>query len=76
MVLIAKNAIAAILIVTILISMIGTWAALSSMNGNGYREAPIKQDTSKASGKVSLDLVPPPAPAVATGEVALNLVES
>ena len=78
MVVFPKNAIAAILIVTILISVLGTWAALSSLagTGTGYRGTPVKEDTSKASGRVALDLRPPPAPAIATGEVALNLIES
>jgi len=76
MVVIPKNAIAAILIVTILISVLGTWAALTSLAGTGYREVPVNKNTPTATGRVALDLRPPPAPAIATGEVSLNLVES
>ena len=72
MTLISKNVMATLLIITILISVVGTWAAISSLMA--YREVPVAEGTPEASGKVSVYVLPPPAEA--TGKVTVTVLPS
>ena len=68
---ISKNIMAALLIITMLISVIGTWAAINSMIP--YEELPVaKEPTPVTSGKVSVYVLPPP-PEI-TGKVTVNVL--
>ena len=71
---ISKNLIAVLLIATILISVAGTWIALSSLNPATYEEVTsAKEDLDQATGRVSVYVT---RPAELTGRVTVNVVES
>jgi len=73
MVVIPKNVVAVLLLVTILVSVIGTWAALSTLTPTTFQRAPTPMDTSQVTGKVTVYVMPPPPEA--TGEVIVDVVE-
>ena len=73
----SKNVLAALLIVTIIISVFGTWTALSSLVP--YQGVPQAEDISTASARVSVDYMVtpnlPPEPDYSDAEVNVNLVD-
>ena len=69
---ISKNVLAALLILSIMVSALGTWAALSSLAGN---QIPVSgEDGSSASGRVTVYVTPPPVET--EGKVLVEVVES
>lgn len=72
----SKNVLAALLIVTIIISVVGTLTALSSLTP--YEDVLIaERDLSETAGKVSVYVLPPPVePVVMTGKVTVNVATS
>ena len=74
MAVVSKNLIAVLLIITILISVAGTWIALSSLNPATYEEVTsAKEDLDQTTGRVSVHVI---RPAQLTGRVTVNVVES
>ena len=73
----SKNVLAVLLILTVIISLVGTLTVLSSLFP--YQEVPVS-DMSQASGEVTVYLLPPEPPVgppvETTGEVTLNLITS
>ena len=67
-----KNVLAALLVITIVISVFGTWITLSSMVS--YEEIPAAEEfTNSRTGRVRVVAWSPPVSEVA-GKVAVNLV--
>jgi len=67
----SKNLLAVLLIVSVIISIVGTIAAINTLGT--YKVAPVKQvDQSGATGKVSVFV--PPQPVDTTGKVLVNVV--
>ncbi len=62
-----KNMLAILLIITMIVSMIGTMAAISSLLPK--QPVPVVEDLSTSTGKVSVYLEP--APIVTTGKVTV-----
>ncbi|UCD03358.1 MAG: hypothetical protein JSV63_01845 [Candidatus Aenigmatarchaeota archaeon] len=64
-----------LLVITLIISFIGTLAAISSFT---YRDIPVvEKDLSQTSGKVSVYVLPPPPPpAETTGKVSVYVLPS
>ena len=77
---IPKSVILALLFITLLISVLGAWTVLDSMNSK-QRVTYIRQFKSSDSGMVSLTVldpnapIPPPKVTQATGEVAITVYE-
>lgn len=67
----SKNILAVLLIITIMVSVIGTMAAISSLLPK--KPVPVVEDLSVTSGKVSVYLQE--TPIELTGKVTVNLVE-
>ena len=73
MALISKNIMAALLLITIIISAVGTWAAISSLAP--YEEVPVVIEPNPVTGgRVSAYVRGPPP--VLTGEVTVNVLPS
>ncbi len=68
----SRNLLAVLLVLTMIISLVGTLAALGSLMSGGYKETPVGEPTSQTSGKVSV-YVPPELTA---GRVVVNLLPS
>ncbi len=64
-----KNLLAILLLITMIISFMGTLAAISSLIN--YRQVPVSADTGQSVGKVSVYVTP--APPEVTGKVTVNL---
>ena len=68
----SKSVIFVLLFITLIISFIGTLAAISSFT---YREVPVfQEENTQSSGKVSVYVVPPPVEI--TGKVSVNVLPS
>ena len=76
---ISKNILAALLILTIVVSVFGTINAMNSLSN--YQQIPLSgtDDLSQSSAEVTVYVKPPPkappSPVSITGEVFVNLVE-
>lgn len=71
---ISRNLMAVLLLITILMTTIGTWAALISLSEMEYTDVPTEPiDPTAQTGRVSVYLVPPPMSL--TGNVSLNLID-
>ena len=77
---IPKGIILVLLIVTVLISVLGTWTVMDQLTGMRVPYTP--QEKASAKGIVAIKLIdpdapapPPPEPALATGDVALQIIE-
>jgi len=71
---ISKNILATLLIITLVITAVGTWIALSSMTS--YGETPVDKTVNGATGKVSVYLLSPPKTGAATGRVTVTLLDN
>ena len=70
---VSKNILSALLFVTIMISLLGTWIAISAIISQ--QEVPVTAgDRTLASGRVAVYVMPEPAKA--TGKVVLNLEDT
>ncbi len=66
----SKNVLAVLLVVTMLVSLIGTMAALTSLT---YKEVPVSQENpGQTDGKVSVYLLP--SPVDTAGKVSVNVL--
>jgi hypothetical protein len=65
-----RNVITVLVAITMVISLVGTMAAIAAVSGYGSQHPPSNEDT----GKVSVYLLPEPAPV--TGKVSVYLDSS
>ena len=65
-----KNMLAVLLIITIIISFMGTLAAITSLTK--YKTASVYQDKTEVDGKVSVYVIPPPVET--EGKVAVTVL--
>lgn len=72
---ISRNTLFVLVILTLLISVLGTWTVISQINAVPSTHQATSQS---GSGEVSFSLAPPPPPATdgATGRVAFQLSKS
>ncbi len=66
---VSRTTIFVLVILTLLISILGTWTVLSQLNA----ATPVAADRTTASGQVSFEITPPPVTAAATGQVAFEI---
>jgi hypothetical protein len=67
---VSRTTIFVLVILTLLISILGTWTVLSQLNA----ATPVAADHATASGKVSFTITPPPqTDAIASGKVTFAI---
>jgi len=74
---VSKNTILVLVILTIIISLLGTLTVLneaSKINVNGQATTTVTNPTPPAAGKVSLTITP--RPVTTTGKVTLTIVQN
>ena len=71
---VSKNTVMILLVLTILVSILGTWTVLEGIVNTRSAATQIQQAESNiASAQVSLTITEPPKPAAATGMVVFNI---
>jgi hypothetical protein len=68
----SRNILAVLLVLTMIISLVGTLAALSSLMSGEYRSVPVGELQSQTTGRVSVYLPPD----ITAGKVTVNLLPS
>jgi hypothetical protein len=68
----SRNILAVLLVLTMIISLVGTLAALSSLVSEGYSTVPVGGGQSQSTGKVSVYLPPDET----AGRVTVNVLPS
>ena len=70
---ISKNTLLVLVVLTIIISLLGTWTVISEASKVRTGEITPINDQTSTSGKVSINIYQPEQPVGATGQVTLNI---
>ncbi|MBD3209646.1 hypothetical protein GF367_04495 [Candidatus Woesearchaeota archaeon] len=71
---ISKNTLLVLVVLTIIISLLGTWTVISETVKVQNERAPTTEEQ-ETTGRVSIDVAPPPpAPVGATGQVTIKII--
>ncbi len=69
---VSKKTLLVLVILTIVISLLGTWTVINEANQAGARTQQ-SESTSTTTGKVSISIERPPQPVSTTGKVILEI---
>ena len=70
---ISKNTLLVLVVLTIIVSLLGTWTVINE--ATKVRAQPAGPAADATTGKVSGDVLPPPEPVSATGQVVIAITD-
>ncbi len=73
---ISKNTVLVLVVLTIVISLLGTWTVISEATQLKVGGNSVESPSGPAQGKVSITITEAPKPVSTTGKVSLNIVRN
>ncbi|MBN1275748.1 hypothetical protein JXA12_05685 [Candidatus Woesearchaeota archaeon] len=70
---ISKNTLLILVVLTIIVSLLGTWTVINEAGKVRADAAPAVVGEASTTGKVAIDVAAPPEPVSSTGRVVLNI---
>lgn len=69
---ISKNTLLVLVVLTIIVSLLGTWTVINE--ATKVQGQPVGQTVDSTTGKVSVDVIAPVEPVTTTGQVVINII--